>query len=84
MSPAYEPQFAELLRLSGNTDAAITVYSDYLSKAPGDHVAMLRLGKLYRTIGAVDAARTAFTYILEHDPENKAAQTLLEEIDTAA
>lgn len=84
MSPAYEPQFAELLRLVGETEAAITVYSDYLSKAPGDHIAMLRLGKLYHSIGADDAARTAFNYILEQEPGNQAARTLLNEIENAA
>ena len=84
LAPAYEPQFAELLRLSGNLEAAANVYTDYLSKAPDDHVAMLRLGKLYRAMGAVEAARTAFAYILESDPDNKAAQSLLEEIETAA
>ncbi|MCB1789029.1 MAG: DUF115 domain-containing protein [Gammaproteobacteria bacterium] len=84
MSPAYQPQFAELLRLCGDTEAAVSVYSDYLGKVPGDHVAMLRLGKLYHNIGAVDAARTAFSYILEREPDNEAARTLLREIDTAA
>ena len=84
MSPAYEPQFAELLRLSGQTEAAISVYSDYLSKAPGDHIAMLRLGKLYHSIGAEEAARTAFNYILEQEPDNRAARTLLNEIESAA
>ena len=84
LSPAYEPQFAELLRLSGNTEAAVNVYTDYLSKVPGDHVSMLRLGRLYRSIGALDAAKTAFTYILAQDPDNQAARSLLNEIETAA
>jgi tetratricopeptide (TPR) repeat protein len=84
MAPAFEPQFAELLRLTGDLDAAVNVYTDYLSKAPGDHVAMLRLGKLYQTIGATDAAKTAFNYVLEKDPDNKAARSLLEQTGTAA
>lgn len=84
ISPAYQPQFAELLRLSGNPEAAANVYTQYLSQAPGDHVTMLRLGKLYQSIGAMDAARTAYTYILDQDPDNQAARTLLDEIGTAA
>jgi tetratricopeptide (TPR) repeat protein len=84
LSPAYEPQFAELLRLSGHVEAAANVYTDYLRKAPGDHVAMLRLGKLYQAMGAVDAAKTAFSYVLENDPRNQAALSLLRQIETAA
>lgn len=84
ISAAYQPQFAELLRLTGHTDAAANVYTAYLTQVPDDHVAMLRLGKLYQSAGALDAARTAFTYILDKDPDNKAARSLLDEIDTAA
>nr|MDJ0739280.1 tetratricopeptide repeat protein [Gammaproteobacteria bacterium] len=84
MAPAYQPQFAEMLRLTGNPEAAVDVYSAYLSRAPGDHVTLLRLGKLYQTMGSVDAARTAFTYILEQDPDNKAARSLLDGLGTAA
>ena len=84
LAPAYEPQYAELLRLSGNMPAAAAIYTNYLSKAPGDHVAMLRLGKVYQAMGAEDAAKTAFCYVLENDPDNKAAQSLLQQAGTAA
>ena len=84
LAPAYEPQYAELLRLSGNLAAAAAIYTNYLSKAPGDHVAMLRLGKVYQAMGAEDAAKTAFCYVLEKDPDNKAAQSLLQQAGTAA
>ena len=84
MSPAYQPQFAELLRLSDNPEAAADVYTHYLSQAPGDLVSLLRLGRLYQSIGAQDAAKTAFTYILDQDPDNKAARSLLDEIEAAA
>ena len=84
LSPAYQPQFAEMLRLSGNLDAAIAVYSAYVSRVPGDHITLLRLGKLYHNMGSLDAAKTAYTYILEQDPDNKAARSLLDEIETAA
>lgn len=84
MSPAYLPQYADLLRLTGQYESAVDVYNHYLRLAPDDHLTMLRLGKLYQEIGALDAARTAFTYILEKDPDNKAARSLLQEIDNAA
>ncbi len=84
LAPAYEPQYAELLRLSGNLPAAAAIYTNYLSKAPDDHVAMLRLGKVYQAMGAEDAAKTAFCYVLEKDPDNRAAQSLLQQAGTAA
>lgn len=84
LSPAYQPQYAELLKLSGRTDDAIAVYSNYLSRAPGDLVSMLRLGRLYQTIGADEAALTAFNYVLEQDPDNETAKTLLGDAGTAA
>jgi uncharacterized Rossmann fold enzyme len=84
MSPAYQPQYADMLRLSGDMLGAVDVYTHYLARVPADHQAMLRLGKLYQSIGALDSAKTAFNYILEQDPENKAAKTLLRDIDNAA
>jgi tetratricopeptide (TPR) repeat protein len=84
LAPAYAPQYAEMLRLTGHVQAAVGVYTDYLSKAPGDHVVMLRLGRLYQSMGVHEAARTAFDYVVKNDPENKAARALLEQIETAA
>lgn len=84
LAPAYEPQYAELLRLSGNLAAAATVYTNYLSKAPGDHVAMLRLGRVYQAMGSADAAKTAFRYVLDKDPGNAAARSLLQQTNDAA
>ncbi len=84
LSPAYQPQYAELLRLSGNTNAAIDVYTHYLNAAPGDLISMLRLGKLYQSIGVKEAAKTAFDYVLEKEPDNKTARSLLDQLDSAA
>ncbi len=84
LAPNYLPQYAELLRLTGNTEAAITVYTNYLGLVPGDLTTMLRLGRLYQSIDAKEAARTAFNYVLQQEPDNKSAQSLLEQIETAA
>ena len=84
LAPAYAPQYAELLRLSGDVQASADIYTDYLTKAPGDLSAMLRLGRLYQTMGVDDAAKTAFSYVLEKDPDNKAALALLQQSETAA
>jgi tetratricopeptide (TPR) repeat protein/uncharacterized Rossmann fold enzyme len=84
LAPTYKPQYAELLRLSGDPEAAANVYTDYLSKAPGDLATMLRLGKLYQGMGVADAAKTAFSYVLKNEPENTTAKTLLQQVETAA
>ena len=84
MAPTYEPQYAELLRLSGKPEAAADVYTNYLSKAPQDSAVMLRLGKLYQSMGVTDAAKTAFNYVLQNEPENRTAQALLQQVETAA
>lgn len=84
LAPTYKPQYAELLRLSGNAEAAVSVYTDYLNKAPGDLATMLRLGKLYQSMGVREAAKTAFSYVLKNEPDNKTAKALLQQVETAA
>lgn len=80
LSPIYEPQYAELLRITGNIEDAINIYTDYLKKAPRDYAAMLKLGKLYQQIGVADSARWAYNYVIEQDPENQAASALLAQL----
>jgi tetratricopeptide (TPR) repeat protein len=77
LSPAYSPQYADALRLTGNRDAAAAVYSDYLQKVPDDLGTMLKLGTLYKDLHADEAARMAFNYVLERDPSNGAAKAML-------
>jgi len=77
LSATYAPQYAEILRLTGDTEAAATVYSDYLQKIPGDLATMMKLGKLYKDIHADKAAKMAFHYVLERDPDNGAAKAML-------
>ncbi len=84
LAPAHQPQYAELLRLTGDTDAAIDIYTNYLNSAPGDLVSMLRLGRLYQSIGAKEAAKTAFDYVLQQEPDNTTAKSLLKQLDSAA
>ena len=78
LSPSYAPQYAEILRLNGDAEAAASVYSEYLQKVPDDLGTMLKLGKLYKNMHASDAARMAFSYVLERDPGNGAAKALLQ------
>lgn len=78
LSATYTPQYAEILRLTGNREAAADVYNDYLVKVPDDLGAMLKLGYLYRDMHADEAARMAFNYVLERDPDNGAAKAMLQ------
>lgn len=84
MSPVYEPQYADLLRLSGRLQDAVNAYTDYLQKVPGDLSTMLKLGRLFQDAGVVDSARWAYGYVLEKDPDNKAARGLLQDLGEAA
>jgi len=80
ISPSHQPNYAALLKLTGNYEAAAEVYGDYLTKSPDDTIIMLKLGQLYLEMNAEEAARTAFRYVLEMDPANSAAKTLLEQL----
>ncbi len=76
LSPAYQPQLAELLRLNGRIQEAADVYTDYLKRAPDDLATLLKLGKLFHDAGAYDSARWAYDHVLEHSPGDRAARTL--------
>lgn len=80
LAPIFEPQYAELLRLTGNTQAALDVYTDYLHKVPLDYAVMLKLGRIYQDMGIEESARWAYSYVLEQDPDNKSAGALLEQL----
>lgn len=84
LAPVYEPQFAELLRLTGDQQRAIDIYTDYLSRVPDDLSTMLKLGNLYKNLGANQAALEAFRYILERDPNNPGALSLMNELASPA
>ena len=76
LSPAYQPQYAELLRLQGRIQEAADVYTDYLKRAPGDLTTLLKLGKLFQDAGAFDSARWAYDHVLQQSPDDPAALTL--------
>jgi hypothetical protein len=78
LSPLYAPKYADLLWCLGQKQLALEVYAEYLGKVPKDLVSMLRLGKYYLEIGSREGARMAIDYVLEKDPDNSTARTLLE------
>lgn len=84
ISPVYAPQYADLLWLLEERQAALDVYAEYLGQVPGDIRALLQLGRYYLQLNAPEAARVALGYVLEQDPENQTAQILLDETDQTA
>lgn len=80
LSVGYLPQYAELLRLSGEAQHAAEVYARYLEQVPDDVAAMLKLGQLYIEQGVEDGARWAFERVLQRFPDNQAAQILLKSL----
>ena len=77
LSPSFMPKYAHLLKLMGQTQEAVDTYTEYLTHAPDDTEAMLKLGQLYRECGVEEAACMAFRYALEREPDNQAAKLLL-------
>lgn len=87
VSPTYETQYGDLLRITGNIIDAVDVYTDHLKKIPHDVVTMLKLGQLYQDIGAIDSARSAYEFVLQQSPDNKAARKMrssLEAVPTSS
>lgn len=76
ISSGYLPQYAELMRITGRMDEAAELYARYLEQVPEDISTMLRLGRLYQENGVIDGARWAFDYVLQRDPDNRAARSL--------
>ncbi|MBF0180076.1 MAG: tetratricopeptide repeat protein [Magnetococcales bacterium] len=74
------PYFAELLRLTGDGQGAVGIFEDYLKVVRKDFLTMVKLGRLYLELGQREEAARTFGRILEEDPENRAARTLLAEL----
>ena len=74
---SYKPQYADLLKITGNLQEAADVFTDYLEMVPNDLAVLLKLGQLYRTMGHEDTAQQVFQMVLEQEPANQAAQSLL-------
>jgi len=84
LSPAYMPQYADILRMTNQLQRAVDVYTEYLSVAPDDLSTMMKLALLYKRIGAKESAQWLFEHILQKDPGNEAAQDLLQQVKLSA
>lgn len=80
ISPSYLPPYGELLNVLGRYDEAFNAFNRYLAIAPDDVGNMISLGILCKEAGLVDTARELFGRVLEKDPMNKAALSLLDEL----
>lgn len=76
-SDEYLPQYAHALNLSGDPQAALGVYLDYLDKYPQDIPVMLKLGIFLAQAGQIDGAISCFENVLMLDEDNQAALNYL-------
>lgn len=79
----YSPMYADLLQATGDIDAAIEIYTDYVLANPDDLNTMMKLGKLYEQCGATDGVTMTMNYILDKDPGNQMAKTTLASLNKA-
>jgi tetratricopeptide (TPR) repeat protein len=78
-SAGFTPFYADLLRLTGESEKAIQKYKHYLDVVGDDFVVRQKLGKLYGDMGNITAASEVFSEILQDDPQNMAAKHFLEQ-----
>ncbi|MCL1040833.1 DUF115 domain-containing protein [Shewanella marisflavi] len=79
-SDEYLPQYAHALSLSGDPQAALGIYLDYLDKYPQDIPVMLKLGIFLAQAGQIDGAASCFENVLMLDENNQAALSYLKQI----
>ncbi|SEK49409.1 Uncharacterized conserved protein [Colwellia chukchiensis] len=77
----YIPQYAKLLLLLGEQEAAIACYTDFLHQHPEDTYIWCSLGIFYFELGANDAAKLAFDKVIAQDSEHSQAQVYLHKIN---
>jgi len=84
ISSSYMPQYADMLSIKGDKKSAIDVYTDYLTKIPGDYATMLKLGLLYLDLGVTDGALWIFQHLYDLDPNNSNIARLLNDTKASA
>ncbi|MBF0422950.1 MAG: DUF115 domain-containing protein [Magnetococcales bacterium] len=76
------PFYADLLRLTGDTDKAIVEYQNYVEVVQDDLAALMTLGTLLFDHGKRDGAQRCCDCILSRDQSHKAARSLLARIQS--
>ena len=73
ITPIYLPFYAEILRLNGDTLAAIDAYNDYINQFPEETITQLKLVSLYIENKTYAAAEIMLDHILTKNPGMEAA-----------
>lgn len=81
MNPVYCPMYADMLHATGDIDAAVEIYTNHVLANPDDLDTMMSLGKLFQQCGSAEGILWTMSYILGKDPDNKAAQKILNEVE---
>jgi len=84
LTPEYLPRYANLAQMLGQTQSALDAYADYLEYFPNDPVILLKVAKLYQQADEKGFAANILGHILQQDPHNQTARTLLNSLQAAA
>jgi tetratricopeptide (TPR) repeat protein len=84
ISPSYIIHYGDLLRLTGQSQKALTTYLDYLEKVPQNTIVMLKVGNYFRELNIKEGAKGMYEHVLLLEPDNQAAKQLLLELDSFA
>ncbi|MEO5378798.1 MAG: DUF115 domain-containing protein [Magnetococcus sp. DMHC-6] len=80
LSALHIPNYADLLRLTGQKEEAIVFYGDYLKIVRKDYMTQFKMAKLYAEMGEQEKALQIFRQILTEDPDNKAARLYIDQL----
>lgn len=81
LTPVYQTQYADLLRLTGHVQQALDLYTESLQRTPNDLDTMMKLGKLYHSLNVPEAAKWAFEQVAELQPNNQEAHDFLDQLN---
>ncbi|GEM_PF-4683828 len=81
-SDDYLIPYADLAGTLGQNDLALDKYSTYISHYPEDSGAWFKLAKLLIKLNIQDEAINALNKVLELEPENEAAETLKQQLES--
>jgi hypothetical protein len=81
ISSTYSPMYADMLHATGEVDAAVEIYTNYILANPTDLNSVMKLGVIFRQAGSTEGVEWAMGYILDKDPGNHLAQEILGELN---
>lgn len=83
ISPVYELQYADMLKISGDIDGALDMYCNYVERFPADIEALIKLVKIYQGLNNLEAVKMVLDFIFEQDPENAVARDILAKVEAS-